>query len=75
MPIVDNPGYPASEVIRASPFAQHSPRLLPLGPATILDASRTDPFATFDIGDSRRARLLWDHGTCTFLLDDMLLTP
>ncbi|KIW46593.1 uncharacterized protein PV06_02258 [Exophiala oligosperma] len=36
-------------------------------PATILDASRTDPFETFALQGGRRAHQLWDHvydGTC-----------
>lgn len=32
------------------------------GPASILNASRSDPFAAFDVPDNQRARLLWDHG-------------
>ncbi len=31
------------------------------GPATLLDASRSDPFGTFPIDRSRRSRELWDH--------------
>jgi hypothetical protein len=37
-------------------------------PATLLSASRSDPFATFNIGDSYRSRQLWDHGKYESLL-------
>jgi hypothetical protein len=32
------------------------------GPATMLDANRSDPFESFRIVGGRRGHQLWDHG-------------
>ncbi|RDW57455.1 hypothetical protein BP6252_13793 [Coleophoma cylindrospora] len=44
-----------------------SEHLMTPGPITLLDASRSDPFSTFNIDRSSRSRRLWDHvydGSC-----------
>ncbi|RDW58468.1 hypothetical protein BP5796_12398 [Coleophoma crateriformis] len=44
-----------------------SGHLMTPGPTTLLDASRSDPFSTFNVDRSSRSRRLWDHvydGSC-----------
>lgn len=61
-PLCDNTAEGASRMSQVSGVGQHISMATASGPSTLLDAGRTDPFATFGIGNSRRAHQLWDHG-------------
>lgn len=48
--------------LAVAPWPHEERQVFMPGPTSFLGASRADPFATFNIGDSPRSRQLWDHG-------------